>query len=64
MTKAQLKKELQAELDHAWRISQERINSMREQISNPQVALMIEKNKGYMMALEDVTEILYSRKIF
>jgi hypothetical protein len=32
--------------------------------SNPQVALMIEKNKGYIMALEDVTELLYSRKIF
>jgi len=64
ITKAQVKKALQADLDFAWKQSKDRIDSMQEQKSNPQVALMIEKNKGYMMALSDVTEILYSRRIF
>ena len=64
LTKAQIKKALQADIDFAHSTSSQRIAAMMEQAHNPQVALMIEKNKGYMMALEDVTEMLYSKRIF
>ena len=64
MTKAQIKKALQSDIDQAWTVSKQRIADMQEQSSNPQVALMIEKNKGYMMALEDITDMLYSRRVF
>jgi len=64
MTKAQAKKALQAKLDEMHAQHRENIAAMQEASANPQVALMIEKNKGYIMALEDVVELLYSRKIF
>ena len=64
MTKAQIKKELQAAIDKKHAGCKANILSMNEQAHNPQFALMIEKNKGYMMALEDITEMLYSIRIF
>lgn len=64
MTKAQIKKALQAAIDHAHSVSKQRITDMESQKHNPQVALMIEKNRGYMMACEDITDLLYSLKIF
>ena len=63
-TKASIKKDLQAAIDHAHGVSRQRIEAMQSQANNPQVALMIEKNRGYMMALEDVTDLLYGHKIF
>jgi hypothetical protein len=63
-TKAQIKKNLQEEIDIAFNAAKQRIKEMEALASNPQVALMIEKNKGYMMALEDVTTMLYNRKVF
>ena len=63
-TKAQVKAELQAAIDTAHKACKERVEAMQEQRENPQVALMIEKNKGYMLAMEDVTEMLYGHKIF
>ena len=63
-TKAQLKKQLQSAIDHAHKVSRDRIAAMQEQSNNPQIALMIEKNKGYMLALEDVVDLLYGNKIF
>lgn len=56
--------ELQAAIDTAHKACKERVQAMQELRENPQVALMIEKNKGYMMAMEDVTEMLYGHKIF
>ena len=64
MTKKQIKKELQSKLDRMYVEKRNAINSMIEQKANPQVAAMIEKNQGYIMALQDVVELLYSRKIF
>ncbi len=64
VTKAQVKAQLQAAIDHAHKVSMERIEGMKDQAHNPQVALMIEKNKGYIMALEDVTELLYGHRVF
>ena len=64
MTKKQIKQELQSKLDRMYVERRDAINSMMEQKSNPQVAVMIEKNQGYIMALQDVVELLYSRKIF
>ena len=61
MTKAQIKKALQSDIDQAWAVSKQRIADMQEFSNNPQVALMIEKNKGYLMALEDITDALYAR---
>lgn len=63
-TKAQLKASLQSAIDHACNVSRQRIEEMKSQSQNPQVALMIEKNKGYIMALEDVTELLYGHRVF
>ena len=63
-TKAQIKESLHEAIASEWHKANERIQGMAEQKSNPQVALMIEKNRGYMMALDDVRELLYSRKIF
>ena len=63
-TKAQIKKNLQEEIDIAFNAAKLRIKNMEELASNPQVALMIAKNEGYMMALEDVTAMLYNRKVF
>jgi hypothetical protein len=64
MTKEQIKKALQSDIDQAWAVSKQRIADMQEQAGNPQVALMIEKNNGYMLALEDIIDMLYSRRLF
>ena len=64
VTKATIKAQLQASIERAHHDCSDRIESMKEQAHNPQVALMIEKNKGYLMALEDVTELLYGHRIF
>lgn len=58
MTKLQMKNLIREGLDKQIALCKERIESMREQSSHPQVALMIEKNKGYMMACEDVIETM------
>jgi len=63
MTKAQIKKELQAQIDALFNQSKERVEAMMDQAENPQVAAMIQKNRGYMMALQDVTELLYTCRI-
>jgi hypothetical protein len=63
-TKAQIKKQLQGQIDTWYKERTEAIQGMLELQSNPQVALMIARNQAYRMALEDVTELLYSRKIF
>ena len=63
-TKQAIKKDLQTAIDTAHAECKARIASMSEASDNPQVAAMIERNKGYMSALEDVTELLYSRRIF
>lgn len=63
-TKKETKQKLQAAIDFAFNISKQRIFDMQPLKGNPQIALMIEKNRGYMMALEDVTELLYSHRIF
>ena len=64
MTKVQIKKALQSDIDFAHATCKQRIEEMEEQASNPQVAMMIAKNKGYLMALEEITDMLYSRRIF
>jgi hypothetical protein len=62
--KADIKKALQAEIDKAWAEAKQRIADMQAQKDHPQIALCIEKNKGYAMAMEDVVSLLYSHKIF
>ena len=64
MTKTQTKAVLQARIDSLWRQRKQAMDEMESQKQNPQVARMIERNKGYIMALEDITDICYSNKIF
>jgi hypothetical protein len=64
MNKRELKQSLQAAIDHAWAVSKQRIDTMQSDREHPQIALCIEKNRGYMLALEDVTEMLYAHKVF
>jgi hypothetical protein len=59
-----IKKELQPKIDAAWTECKARIALMQPERENPQIALMLEKNKGYLMALEDITAMLYSAKVF
>ena len=63
-TKSAVKQDLQGRIDKAYAECKARIDEMAEQASHPQIAKMIERNKGYMAALEDVTELLYSRNVF
>lgn len=63
-TKAQLKKALQTKMDAMWQERKDTLDAMQLQKGNPQVALMIEKNRGYMMALEDMATLLYDRGVF
>lgn len=63
MTKAQIVKAAKESLERAKQVSEDRIASMREQAHNPQVALMIEKNKGYVMAMEDALDVLRGARI-
>jgi hypothetical protein len=62
--KADLKKALQSAINDAWSVSQQRIETMQPEREHPQIALCIEKNRGYMMALEDITQLLYANKVF
>ena len=62
--KADTKKALQSAIDAAWKVSKQRIDDMQAEKENPQIALCMEKNRGYMMALEDVTELLYAHKVY
>lgn len=64
VTKAHIKKALQSEIDIKHKERKDWIESMSPAAGNPQIAKMIEKNRGYILALEDITEMLYSRKIF
>lgn len=63
ITKAMIIGEAKETLLHAKRVSEERIAAMHEQAHNPQVALMIEKNKGYIMAIEDALDVLRGARI-
>ncbi len=62
--KSDTKKALQSAIDAAWKVSQQRIEEMQPDKQHPQIALCIEKNRGYMLALEDVTELLYAHKVY
>jgi len=64
ITKAQIKKQLQGQIDTWHKERTDAIQGMLEQQSNPQVCLMIARNQAYRMALEDVTELICSRRIF
>jgi hypothetical protein len=64
MTKAQCKKALISDLDARAIECRERIQSQLAESTNPQVAAMLNKNQGYLMALEDIADLLHSRKIF
>ena len=64
LTKTATKKALQNALDAAFKERKTVIEEISPQGTNPQVAAMIERNKGYMMALEDVTHLLYALKVF
>ena len=50
-----------AECDRLWHESKARIDSLMPQKDHPQVAPMIEKNRGYMLALEDITEAIHNQ---
>jgi hypothetical protein len=63
MTKAQIKKALHEQIDCAWKASKSRIESMESESHNPQVKAMIDTNKGYMRAMEDVTDMLYGLRL-
>ena len=63
MTKKQIKQALSATLATAWMDCKSRIEILEIDKGNPTIALMIEKNKGYMLACEDMTKMLYDMKI-
>lgn len=64
MNRSTFKKTMQPKLDAAFNECRQRIADMESQKEHPQIALCIEKNRGYMMALSDVTEMLYAGKFF
>jgi hypothetical protein len=64
MNKTQIKAALHSNMILKIANSRRTIEAMSGQASNPQVALMIEKNKGYIMALDDIGDLLSSRSIF
>lgn len=53
------RKIIKALIDQYWNERNQAVEAMEPQKNNPQIALMIEKNKGYIMALEDITDFLY-----
>ena len=61
MTKANMRKELLMEADRLWRSADANIANMQPVASNPQALLMIEKNKGYKMAMEDLVEFIHNK---
>jgi hypothetical protein len=63
MTKAQIKKALHEQIGCAWKASKGRIESMQSESHNPQVKALIDTNKGYMRAMEDVTDMLYGLRL-
>lgn len=63
MNKAQTKRAVQTAIDSLYNERKEAVDAMREQSANPQVRLMIEKNLGYMLALEDVIDLLYKLRV-
>lgn len=64
MANTKAKKLLQPYMDKLHRERNEAIAAVKPLLPNPQVAGMIEKNKGYIMALEDITEFMYRNKLF
>jgi len=52
-------KALLAHLDNLWNCAKARNEALSERASHPQVAPMIERNKGYMLGIEDVVEAIY-----
>jgi hypothetical protein len=46
--------------DKLWHEAEKRINELMPLKLNPQVAGMIVKNQGYMLALEDLTEAIHN----
>ena len=56
--KADIKIHINKTLNHAIDIAKERLIAFEPIKQNPQVALMIEKNKGYIMAMEDIRDTL------
>ena len=62
-TKKETKIAIQSAIDHAYNVSKDRIAGMTVH-GGLGDAMMIEKNRGYMMALEDVTDLLYANGVF
>lgn len=58
MTKKVFEQSVRAEIDRLWHETNTRIKEMEPEKDNPQVASMITKNRGYMLALEDITEVI------
>jgi hypothetical protein len=61
-TKRLTKKDIQSRIEKLWDDTKHNIIAMDDQKHNPQVALMIEKNKGYLLALEDIMQLCNARK--
>lgn len=64
LTKAATKRVIQEFIDSRFREAQSRVEALTPEQANPQVALMVEKNRGYMLALQDVTAALYANRVF
>lgn len=64
MTPKATKDALRAAIEFAWHKSAKRIDEMRPQRRKREVALLIAKNRGYQLALEDVTDLLYAHKVY
>ena len=47
-------------IDQAWHEADARIQALSDNAGHPTHAAMIEKNKGYKLALEDATEIIHA----
>ena len=62
MNKAQIKAAIKQYLDGEIEKAKYRLSEFAPMASNPQVALMIEKNKGYLMAMEDVADVVTKTK--
>lgn len=60
-TRIALEEAIRGEIDRLWLETNDRIKDLSQINDNPQVDIMLVKNKGYLLALEDMNEFIMSK---
>lgn len=60
-TRKALEESIRGEIDRLWHETKARITDLSQITGNPQVDIMLVKNKGYLLALEDINEFIMSK---